>query len=107
MIAQVLWLLLLCEVIVQGTADHVKKGRGGPGEPLYLTPLIDAGRLEEARARSKTGRIGGNDLENVLSYSGYLTVNRELNSNLFFWFVPAIVSKQLSGVHKQNIVPHH
>ncbi|XP_077563713.1 putative serine carboxypeptidase CPVL [Haemaphysalis longicornis] len=98
MIAQVLWLLLLCEVIVQGKADRGDKGRGGPGEPLYLTPLIDAGRLEEARARSKTGRIGGNDLENVLSYSGYLTVNRELNSNLFFWFVPAIKRRDKAPV---------
>lgn len=84
------WLFLLCQPIIQATPGSNANGEDGYGEALYLTPLIDAGKLEEARARSKTGRIGGDDLENVLSYSGYLTVNRELNSNLFFWFVPAL-----------------
>lgn len=28
---------------------------------------------------------------NVKSYSGYLTVNKSYNSNLFFWFFPAKV----------------
>lgn len=60
------------------------------GNPLYLTPLINSGRLNEARSRSQTGRIGGDELEYVLGYSGYLTVNSEFNSNLFFWFVPAL-----------------
>lgn len=28
------------------------------------------------------------------SYSGYLTVNKTYNSNLFFWFFPAQVGSQ-------------
>ncbi|KAL3214736.1 hypothetical protein MRX96_034715 [Rhipicephalus microplus] len=38
------------------------------------------------------GRVAsaGTKLEYVLGYSGYFTVNSEFNSNLFFWFVPAM-----------------
>lgn len=28
---------------------------------------------------------------NVKSYAGYLTVNKQYNSNLFFWFFPALM----------------
>ncbi|KAH6930251.1 hypothetical protein HPB50_012263 [Hyalomma asiaticum] len=73
-------LLLLPGVTIEGV----------DGDPLYLTPLINSGQLNEARSRSQTGRIGGDELEYILGYSGYLTVNEEFNSNLFFWFVPAM-----------------
>ncbi|UJR31996.1 hypothetical protein I4U23_019466 [Adineta vaga] len=56
-----------------------------PGEPLFLTPYIEQEKLAEARNLS---------LVNLLplkqqSFSGYLTVNKEFNSNMFFWFFPA------------------
>ncbi|XP_065311276.1 probable serine carboxypeptidase CPVL [Dermacentor albipictus] len=70
--------------------DDGRDGDDSAGDPLYLTPLINSGRLNEARSRSQTGRIGGDELGFVLGYSGYLTVNREFNSNLFFWFIPAL-----------------
>ncbi|KAH7952133.1 hypothetical protein HPB52_019186 [Rhipicephalus sanguineus] len=57
------------------------------GQPLFLTPLIEAEQFEEALQKSKVGNIG--DLPDVLSYSGFITVNKELGSNLFFWFFPA------------------
>ncbi|KAH8023640.1 hypothetical protein HPB51_015136 [Rhipicephalus microplus] len=58
------------------------------GERLFLTPLINAGSLEEAKSYSRVGPIGA-DYE-VPSYSGYITVNPQYNSNLFFWFVPSL-----------------
>ncbi|CAF1384256.1 unnamed protein product [Adineta ricciae] len=56
-----------------------------PGEPLFLTPYLEQGKIEEARRLSTvnlppyTGQ----------SFSGYLTVNKQYNSNMFFWFFPA------------------
>uniref|UniRef100_A0A6M2D556 Putative serine carboxypeptidase n=1 Tax=Rhipicephalus microplus TaxID=6941 RepID=A0A6M2D556_RHIMP len=79
---------LLLWLAVQGV--HGTGNDESVGDPLYLTPLINSGRLNEARSRSQTGRIGGDELEYVLGYSGYFTVNSEFNSNLFFWFVPAM-----------------
>ncbi|XP_049271937.1 probable serine carboxypeptidase CPVL [Rhipicephalus sanguineus] len=58
------------------------------GEPLFLTPLIEAGKYGEALRKSRVGKIG--DLPDILSYSGYITVDKDLNSNLFFWFFPAM-----------------
>ncbi|KAH7946401.1 hypothetical protein HPB49_024375 [Dermacentor silvarum] len=81
-------ILLLPWLTVLG--DDGRDGNESAGDPLYLTPLINSGQLNEARSRSQTGRIGGDELGYVLGYSGYLTVNRELNSNLFFWFIPAL-----------------
>ncbi|KAJ8415874.1 hypothetical protein AAFF_G00404310 [Aldrovandia affinis] len=57
-----------------------------PGKPLFLTPYLEAGNIQEARRLSLVGPLPG---ANVKSYSGYLTVNKTYNSNLFFWFFPA------------------
>ncbi|XP_044863517.1 probable serine carboxypeptidase CPVL isoform X2 [Mauremys mutica] len=65
--------------------------RGDPGQPLFLTPYIESGRLEEGRQLSLVGPLHG---VNVKSYSGYLTVNKTHNSNLFFWFFPAEVQPE-------------
>lgn len=59
-------------------------------DPLFLTPLIESGQFELAKALARVGKLKG---DNVPSYSGYLTVNRTTGSNLFFWFFPALVSK--------------
>jgi vitellogenic carboxypeptidase-like protein len=63
--------------------------KGDPGEPLFLTPLIEAGKIKEAQNASRVGPLKG--AENVTSFSGYLTVNKKFNSNLFFWFFPVEV----------------
>lgn len=39
---------------------------------------------------------------NVKSYSGYLTVNKEYNSNLFFWFFPALAVRFPTGLTSIN-----
>ncbi|XP_063054561.1 probable serine carboxypeptidase CPVL [Engraulis encrasicolus] len=59
---------------------------GDPGKPLFLTPYLEQGNIDEARRLSLVGPLPG---ANVKSYSGYLTVNKKYNSNMFFWFFPA------------------
>ncbi|RWS21246.1 venom serine carboxypeptidase-like protein [Leptotrombidium deliense] len=54
------------------------------GEPLYLTSLIESGQIQQAKKLSRVwAKHFGCETE---SYSGYLTVNKNYNSNLFFWF---------------------
>ncbi|XP_045683966.1 probable serine carboxypeptidase CPVL isoform X2 [Phyllostomus hastatus] len=59
---------------------------GDKGQPLYLTPYIEAGKVVEGRRLSAVPPLQGLDL---VSYCGFLTVNKTYNSNLFFWFFPA------------------
>ena len=55
--------------------------------PLFLTPLINAGKIDEARRASRV-QLAGPAVESA----GYLTVNQvNCGSNLFFWYFPAKV----------------
>lgn len=59
------------------------------GEKLLLTPYLNRGKVEEAR---KVARVGpGLFNEQIPSYSGYFTIDKNHNSNLFFWFFPSQV----------------
>lgn len=58
------------------------------GNPLFLTPLIENGNIEDAR---KQATVQHEEMKDVSSYAGYLTVNKNCNSNMFFWFFPAQV----------------
>lgn len=53
---------------------------------LILTEHIENGNDGLAR---KLARVDEKLYLDVVSYAGYLTVNPEFNSNLFFWFFPA------------------
>ena len=53
-------------------------------QPLLLTPFILDGRIEEARNLAMVKPF----LENVTSYSGYITVDEDHQSYMFFWFSP-------------------
>lgn len=64
-----------------------------PGSPLFLTPYLERGAIDEARKLSLVGDLPGGD-KSVKSYAGYLTVNKKYNSNLFFWFFPAHMASQ-------------
>ena len=57
------------------------------GDPLILTPLIENGELDKARNLSMVRC----DYSEILSYTGFFTVNKKYNSNLFFWYIPAQV----------------
>ncbi|KAM3822176.1 putative serine carboxypeptidase CPVL isoform 3-T6 [Vipera latastei] len=69
--------------------------QGDPGQPLFLTPYIESGKIEEGRQLSLVEHLPG---PYVKSYSGYLTVNKTHNSNLFFWFFPAQVQPEKTPV---------
>jgi len=60
------------------------------GEPLFLTPYIEAGDVETARSLA---RVDATLLEgahsDIESYAGFLTVDAVNNGNMFFWFFPA------------------
>ncbi|CAG9767344.1 unnamed protein product [Ceutorhynchus assimilis] len=53
------------------------------GEPLILTPYLEANKIQEAR---EAAQVNLEAFKNVSSYSGFLTVDKEKNGNLFFWF---------------------
>ncbi len=59
--------------------------------PLILTPYIESQRFHELRRLSSVQYLP--NAPKLESYSGYLTVNKQFNSNLFFWFFPALVSQ--------------
>ncbi|XP_011693538.1 PREDICTED: venom serine carboxypeptidase [Wasmannia auropunctata] len=65
------------------------------GVPLFLTPLIENGKIDEARAKAV---VQHKEMGDISSYSGYLTVNKEYNSNLFFWFFPAMHNPKTAPV---------
>ncbi|XP_067648755.1 probable serine carboxypeptidase CPVL isoform X3 [Haliotis asinina] len=55
-----------------------------PGEPLFLTPYLERGDIQKAKEMSLT-------TSPIITkgYSGFLTVNKTTDSNMFFWFFPA------------------
>ncbi|KAG0422660.1 hypothetical protein HPB47_001550, partial [Ixodes persulcatus] len=85
------------ENAMQGTTDGFLPDLRDPencvdepvvSQPLYLTPLINDNQLDKARTMSRVGFLGS--IRDVPSYSGFLTVNPDLGSNIFFWFFPAM-----------------
>lgn len=64
------------------------KPDGDYGEKLFLTPIIEKEKSGELIWK-ELARV--TNVTDVLSYSGFFTVNQEFNSNLFFWFFPAAV----------------
>lgn len=68
---------------------------GDPGAPLILTPLIEQGKIQEA---VKASEVNFNGFKNVKSYAGYLTVNKNYNSNMFFWYFPSATNPETSPV---------
>ncbi|CAN7975443.1 unnamed protein product [Ixodes persulcatus] len=56
-------------------------------DSLYLTPYLEQDRIEEALTESRV-RLFKNQV-GAEAYSGYITVNKEYDSNLFFLFIRA------------------
>lgn len=75
-------------VELANVAIHEGLSAQANSQPLFLTPYIEAGKLKEGRELSEVRGLPGPQIK---SFSGYLTVNKTYNSNLFFWFFPALV----------------
>ncbi|KAM7302294.1 venom serine carboxypeptidase [Ixodes scapularis] len=90
----VIWLLLAESTsICTGTKPFKSDTEN---KPLFVTPFIEDGRLEEAKTLSRVGSLG--DVEDVASYAGFLTVNKDMGSNMFFWLFPAKESPETAPV---------
>ena len=60
------------------------------GSPLFLTPYIECGDVETGREMALVNTSMLQELdEDIASYSGFLTVDKENHGNMFFWFFPA------------------
>ena len=79
--------LVLLLLVLPAAPLAEARSSADPGEPLFLTPLIEAGELQQARELSRVVGLPGAGAD-VTSHAGFLTVNKELKSNLFFWFFP-------------------
>ncbi|XP_075526700.1 putative serine carboxypeptidase CPVL [Dermacentor variabilis] len=55
--------------------------------PLFLTPLIEQKKYDEARAKSRVDLFAKE--ANATAHSGFITVNKTLGSNMFFLYVQA------------------
>ncbi len=55
-------------------------------EPLFLSDYILRGDSSTARDLSL---VRHREMEWLTSYAGYITVNKQLSSNMFFWYFPA------------------
>ncbi|KFM61848.1 putative serine carboxypeptidase CPVL, partial [Stegodyphus mimosarum] len=73
----------ICESIMMPSSDCSESGN-----PLFLTPFIESGEIAKARLLSRVSHLPL--APPVTSYSGLLTVNKRYNTNLFFWFFPAM-----------------
>nr|CAD7412712.1 unnamed protein product [Timema cristinae] len=73
---------------------------GEPGQPLILTPLIEAGNIQQARNASRVGSM--NQTLDLESYSGFFTVDKKYDSNMFFWYFPA-ESSQTYDTKKKRV----
>ncbi|PRD25404.1 UNVERIFIED_CONTAM: serine carboxypeptidase CPVL [Trichonephila clavipes] len=60
-----------------------------PGQHLLLTPYIENGEIEKARSLSKIEKLP-NAQHYIPSHSGFITVNKKHNSNMFYWFFPSL-----------------
>ncbi|XP_008543174.1 venom serine carboxypeptidase [Microplitis demolitor] len=65
------------------------------GQPLFLTPYIEKEKFDVAR---KLATVQHKEMLDVGSYAGYLTVNKQYNSNMFFWFFPAQIKPRTAPV---------
>ncbi|CAG0923240.1 unnamed protein product [Notodromas monacha] len=66
------------------------------GEPVLLTDYISRGQIDEGRRASAVvinetviPELAVFNNQGRVTFTGFLTVNKDCDSNLFFWFVPA------------------
>ncbi|XP_063389058.1 venom serine carboxypeptidase-like [Cydia fagiglandana] len=80
--------VLLWQCLVYGDPEvRLQDGDSGPGEPLFLTPLLERGDVAEARRLARVPLF--HDLH-VESYAGFFTVDKTYDSNHYFWYFPSM-----------------
>ncbi|KAL3242790.1 hypothetical protein MRX96_020956 [Rhipicephalus microplus] len=102
------WVASMWKVYSGESESHADGHLVDVGGPLFLTPLIDAGLLDKARQQSRVGRLldDPKDAELFPSYAGFLTVDKEMSSNIFFWFFPAKV-KRSATMRRVLVLRYH
>uniref|UniRef100_A0A0K8SZ92 Carboxypeptidase n=1 Tax=Lygus hesperus TaxID=30085 RepID=A0A0K8SZ92_LYGHE len=61
----------------------------GDGRPVFLTPYIERGMISRAQREARATPLIPL-LDNIRSYSGYLTVDKSTDSHMFFWYFPPL-----------------
>lgn len=74
------------QFIKRGMYSAEPRIKGSNGDPLILTPYLEAGKIKEAQAAA---RVNHSRIVGFESYTGFFTVDKRYNSNLFFWYFPA------------------
>lgn len=62
--------------------------------PLLITPLLESGK--DVTEIQKMAAIDLPDLKEFPGFSGFITVNKTTNSNMFFWYFPAAAQSETS-----------
>ena len=70
-----------------GSPPHPNLTEEDIGQPLFLTPYLESGKILEAQDLSRVRGLP----TNIPSYSGFLTTNKNYDSNIFFWYIPSTV----------------
>ena len=80
-----LYLFVIITLSHVNMINVLKKG------PLILTPYIESNCINYARKLCRVKEMINSDITDVESYSGFLTVDKRYDSNLFFWFILSMV----------------
>ncbi|XP_058829316.1 vitellogenic carboxypeptidase-like [Topomyia yanbarensis] len=72
-------------ILNRGRFSQGLRSGGDNGEPLMLTPLLEAGKIKEAQAAA---RVNHSRIVGFESYTGFFTVDKRFNSSMFFWYFP-------------------
>ncbi|XP_058458316.1 vitellogenic carboxypeptidase-like [Malaya genurostris] len=72
-------------ILSRGKIPEGLRSGSDNGEPLMLTPFLEAGKIKEAQTAS---RVNHSRIVGFESYSGFFTVDKHFNSSMFFWYFP-------------------
>jgi vitellogenic carboxypeptidase-like protein len=67
-------------------ASEAERVNADVGDPLFITPYLDAGKIEEAQERSKVEGLW----PGPTMHAGFLTTDKNCGSNMFMWVSPAL-----------------
>lgn len=91
-----MWQLVVCRFFNGYCEIKRQHFDGDAGDPLFLTPYIESGKIDIAQNLSTVGFTEG--WFGIKSYSGFFTVNKKYNSNQFFWYFPPLSNAENAPV---------